>query len=64
VRFLQNRIEDRDEITGGGIDDLQDLGGRGFSIQRLVALSLVFIALGRALVQFALKISDDLLRIS
>jgi tetratricopeptide (TPR) repeat protein len=64
---FQHRLEHRREVAGRAVDDLQYLGGRGFSIQRLVtlglvlvSLSLVFVALGRALVQFALKISNDL----
>ena len=37
-RLFEDRIEHRREVAGRGIDDLQDLGGRGLSRQRLVAL--------------------------
>jgi hypothetical protein len=59
-RLFQHCVEHWRESSGRAVDDSQYLGGRGFSIQRLVTLSLVFVALGRALVQFALKISNDL----
>ena len=38
VRLLQNLIEHRREVAGGGIDDPQYLGGRGLLSERLVAL--------------------------
>src|SRR5215472_2961960 len=37
-RLLQYRLEHRCEVTGRGVDDLQDLGGRGLLIQRLAGL--------------------------
>ena len=36
---FQHRIEDRSEVSGRGIDDLQDLGGRGLLLQGLARLS-------------------------
>src|SRR5262249_19302040 len=38
VRLLQYRVEDRDEIAGRGIDDLQHLRGRGLLLQCLARL--------------------------
>ena len=38
VCLLQDRVEDRDEIAGRGIDDLQHLGGRGLLLQGLARL--------------------------
>jgi hypothetical protein len=40
VGLLQNAVEHRGEITGRGIDHLQDLGGCGLSGQRLVPLGV------------------------
>jgi hypothetical protein len=57
VRFFQDCVEHRREVAGRTVDDPQHLGGRRFSGQRLVQL-------GRALLQFALEIGNDLLRIS
>jgi hypothetical protein len=37
-RLVEHCIEDRGEVTGRGIDDLEDLGGRGLTRQRLIAL--------------------------
>src|SRR5215469_9589723 len=37
-RPCQHRIEDRREVAGRGIDNLQDLGHRGLSRQRFIAL--------------------------
>jgi hypothetical protein len=42
--FFEHRVEHRREIAGRRVDDLQDLGGRGFSGQRRVTLGL---ALGK-----------------
>src|SRR5207248_549231 len=38
MRFLQYRVEHRREIAGRGIDDPQDLGGRGLLLQGLACL--------------------------
>src|SRR5262249_33492621 len=38
VRLLQDRIEDRCEVAGRGIDDLQHFGGRGLLLQGLARL--------------------------
>ena len=38
MRLFQYRVEDRREIAGRGIDDLQHLGGRGLLLQRLARL--------------------------
>jgi hypothetical protein len=43
-RLFQHRVENRGEFAGRRIDDLQDLGGRGFPLQRLVTLGF---ALGK-----------------
>ena len=37
-RLFEHRVEHRGEIAGRGIDDLQDLGGRGLLVQRLAGL--------------------------
>jgi hypothetical protein len=37
-RLFEDRIEDGAEIAGRGVDDLQDLGGRGLAGQSLIAL--------------------------
>jgi len=37
-RLFQHRIEDRREVAGRGIDDLQYLGGRGLLLQGLARL--------------------------
>jgi hypothetical protein len=36
--LFQHRVEDRDEIAGGGIDDLEDFGGGGLLFQSLARL--------------------------
>src|SRR5689334_25280312 len=36
--LFKHRIEDRREVAGRGIDDLQYLGGRGLLLQRLARL--------------------------
>ena len=38
VRLLQYRVEHRGEVARRGIDDLQDLGGRGLLLQGLACL--------------------------
>jgi hypothetical protein len=52
-RLFEHRVEHRREVAGRGVDDLQDLGRRGLSGQRLVSLSV-----GRG--KIALKIGNDL----
>src|SRR6516164_7705542 len=37
-RSLEHRVEDRGEVAGRGIDDLQYLGSRGLLLQRLARL--------------------------
>jgi hypothetical protein len=37
--LLQDRIENRHQITGGGVDDLQHLGGRGLLRQGLLEIA-------------------------
>ena len=37
-RLVEHRIEHRREIAGRGIDDLEDLGGRGLLVERLARL--------------------------
>jgi hypothetical protein len=39
-RLLQDRVEHRGEIAGGGIDDLQYFGGRGLLLTRFDKFSL------------------------
>src|SRR6516162_6377123 len=39
MRLLQDHLEDRREVAGRGIDDLQDLSGRGLLIQCLARIS-------------------------
>src|SRR4051812_40589263 len=56
-RFSQHRVENRAEITGRRIDDLQNLGGRGLLFERLVAF-------GGALGKLASQIGDNPLRVS
>ena len=48
VRFIQDRVEHRGNVTGPGVDDLQYLGGRRLAGKRLVAL-------GHRLIQVALR---------
>ena len=39
-RLFEHRVEDRREIAGRGVDDLQDLGGRGLLLQRLAEVAV------------------------
>ena len=39
ARLLQHRIKNRLQVAGRGIDDAQNLGGRGLLLQRLARLS-------------------------
>jgi hypothetical protein len=55
-RLVEHRIEDRGEVAGRGVDDLQHLGARGLLLQRLVTL-------GFALGKLTLQIGYELLRI-
>jgi hypothetical protein len=52
VRFLQYRFKHRRKISRRGIDDLQDLGSRGFACECLVTL-------GFTLGKLALQIGDE-----
>jgi len=70
MSLFQYSVENRCEITGRGIDDLQYLGGRRLLVQHLVALGRAliqlpkrFVPLGSALGEIALKLGIDLLRI-
>src|SRR5205823_921881 len=38
MRFFQNRVEYRREVTGRGVDHPENLGGRGLLFQRLARL--------------------------
>ena len=51
-RLFEHRVENRGEVAGRGIDDLQYLGGRGLLSERLVAL-------GSALGKLALQIGYE-----
>src|SRR3954454_24052899 len=62
-RFVEHRVEHRREVAGRGIDDLQDLGGRGLPCQRLVPLSDYLVTLGERLAKLALQLRDGVLRI-
>ena len=69
-RFFQHRIEHGREIAGRRIDDLQDLGHRGFAGQcfvtlgrPLIQLALGFVLLGSGLVELASQLGDDIQRI-
>ena len=53
-RLFEHRVEHRPEVAGRAVDDLQDLGGRGLLLQRLVALGTVFVTLNGALVELPL----------
>jgi len=56
MRPLQHRIEDRGEVAGRAVDNLQYLGGRGLLRQR-------FVALGGALGELLFEPDDLLLEI-
>ena len=43
-RLFEHGVEHRGEVAGRGVDDLQDLGGRGLPLEPLVTLGL---ALGK-----------------
>jgi hypothetical protein len=48
-RLVQHCTEHGREVAGRGIDDLQYVGRRGLSLQRLVALDTVLVTLNGAL---------------
>jgi hypothetical protein len=52
--FLEHCLEYWGEVAGRGVDDLQDLGGRGLPLQRLVTL-------GSAIGKLTLQIGYQLL---
>src|SRR6516162_127656 len=60
VRFFQDGIEDRREITGRRIDDLQYLGGRGLLFAYLVTFGSAFgkfsLTLGKLTLQIGYKL--------
>ena len=41
-RLLKDRVENRGEIAGRLVDDLQNLGGRGLLLKRFTKFSLTF----------------------
>ena len=41
-RLLQNRIEYREEVTGGAVDNLQYFGGRSLPLQPRISLGSAF----------------------
>ena len=45
-RPLDHRLEDRRQIAGRAVDDLQNLRGRGLLLQRLAQRLLGFLSLG------------------
>ena len=57
-RLFEHRVEHRREVAGRGIDDLQNLGGRGLLLQRLVALRSESFARS-ALGKLTLEIGDE-----
>jgi hypothetical protein len=68
--LFEYRLEHRRKVAGRGIDDLQDLGGRGLLIERLITfrgalfqLSLGIVTLGCALSKPTLQIGYELLGI-
>src|SRR6516165_9240272 len=46
--LCEHRVEHGSEVTGRGVDDAQDLGGRGLLLQRLVTLGFARVTLGFA----------------
>src|SRR3954447_25944367 len=62
--LIEDGIEHGPEFAGRGIDDLQDFGGRGLLLQRLVAFSKRLVALGGTYRELLPEFGDDLLRIS
>jgi hypothetical protein len=54
--LFQHCVKHRREVTGRGVDDLQDLSGRGLALHRLVTL-------GFALGKLTFEIGDLLLGI-
>jgi hypothetical protein len=58
MRLLQDSVENRSEIAGRGVDDLQYLRGRGLLFQRLVTLGFGRVTLGSALGKFSLTLGE------
>jgi hypothetical protein len=62
-RLFQHRLEHRRKVAGRGIDSLQDFGGGGLLLKRLVTLRSEVVSLGVALSKLTLEFRDELLRI-
>jgi hypothetical protein len=62
-RLFQYRVEHRGEVAGRRVDDLQDLGGRRLSLQRLLTLSFALVTLGCTLGKLTFEIGYTLLGI-
>jgi hypothetical protein len=60
---VEHCVEDRGEIAGRGVDDLQDLGGRGLLLQALVAPGIAFVEPLLQLSVGTLKIGNGLPKI-
>src|SRR6516165_7210778 len=56
MSFLQYCVEDRGEIAGRRIDDLQHLGDRGLLGESLITLGFALVTLGFALGKFSVTL--------
>ena len=63
VRLIEDCLEHLREITGRGIDDLENFGRGGQLVERLVTLGKSLMELPLRLGKLALEIGNDLLRI-
>jgi len=54
--LVEHRVEHRREVARRGVDDLQHLGGRSLTLQRLVTLGFALVTLGLALGKFSLTL--------
>ena len=63
VRLFQNCVEHGGEVAGRGIDDLQDLSGRGLPLERLVSLGLALGKFSLTVGKLTLQIGYELLGI-
>jgi len=61
--LCEHRVEHRSEVTGRGVDDAQDLGGRGLLLQRLVTLGFALGKFSLTLGKLTLQIGYELLGI-
>jgi len=59
--LCEHRVEHGSEVTGRGVDDAQDLGGRGLLLQPLVTLGFARVTLGSALRKLTFEIGYPLL---